>query len=598
MCGIFGFYLNRRLNEKDLLLGKSGMKALRHRGPDYSNYWTSIENGIFLGHTRLSIIDLSEQSNQPMIRDNAVLAYNGEIYNYVELKKELVNQGFAFTSSGDAEVLLNSWHRWKTDALNHFDGMFAFALYQDKQLHLATDPFGEKPLYWTRTKEGIYFSSEPNPLVKLLSIKPNFSLEDITSFLCLGFLPDSSSGYSNLHRMPPGSHFICSPNKNIEERKYWSPSKLNTCKEKTQELSEKNLDDISHALIESLRVRLRSDVPLGFFLSSGVDSSLITALAVKELNHKPLALTVSFPDKEVNDESDAAEGIAKFLGLNHKKINSLDDPARAKPSLIFDLFGEANDNLTVAAFYQMSKVARSLIKVAVTGMGGDELFYGYSKYQTLYQWRHLLSLPQSVRKSLSLLLPDRILGGRFSYLSQVLSSSDTSQFIAVKNPACCRWLWKLPQVENVSRKLFSGLNFPLDIKGRYFDLINTMPYTFIPAVERGSMRASLEVRTPFLNRRLFEIISNLDQRSFVSFGQKSILRRILKRYLPEKLFNYPKRGFNYPTGYFLKEYERTIPKIEGLPEKNTELAWKQRNQKGWQKLALRLAILNHYQNHG
>ena len=183
MCGIFGFLLNRPLKEEDMALGQEGTNALRHRGPDHTDHWADAEGGLFLGHTRLSIIDLSDDSNQPMVRDGSVLVYNGEIYNYQELARDLGERGIPMTTSGDVEVLLQSWLRWGADCLNRFDGMFAFALYHGRRLHLATDPFGEKPLYWVKNSDGFYFSSEPGPLVELLDVKPEFTQKDITAFL-------------------------------------------------------------------------------------------------------------------------------------------------------------------------------------------------------------------------------------------------------------------------------------------------------------------------------------------------------------------------------------------------------------------------------
>ena len=175
MCGIFGFQLRRPLNDQDIALGRSGMASLSHRGPDHSKYWTDRDKGIFLGHTRLSIIDLSEQSNQPMVRNGAVLAYNGEIYNYKELAEQLSAEGVTLTTTGDAEVLLRSWQEWGRECVDRFDGMFAFALHEGRDTHLVTDPFGEKPMYWANVREGVYFASEPKPLVELLNLPAAFS---------------------------------------------------------------------------------------------------------------------------------------------------------------------------------------------------------------------------------------------------------------------------------------------------------------------------------------------------------------------------------------------------------------------------------------
>ena len=597
MCGIFGFYLNRPLNENDLALGKSGVKALSHRGPDNSSYWVDVDNGVFLGHRRLSIIDLSDQSNQPMIRHDAVLIYNGEIYNYKELGQELSQQGVSFSSTGDTEVLLQAWHMWGAQCVNRFDGMFAFALYYNRQLHLVTDPFGEKPIYWAKTDNGIYFSSEANPLVNLLKIPAHFPPQHVAAFLSLGFLPAPHTGYANLYRMPPATRLVCLADGQINESKYWEPPQPQAYRGPVKKLSEQHLDRISDALVDSLRVRLRADVPLGIFLSSGTDSALVAALAAKELNCKTLAFTVKFPDKEVADESETASAIAKFLDLPHKVVNSQEDPVKTDPSHIFDLFGEANDNITVAAAYQMSRTAESTLKVALSGIGGDELFYGYNKYEFLYKRRRLLSLNVKARNFMSALIPNGVGSNRLVHWTNLLSASDAGRFIAAKNIQTCRWLSKLPEFETWAQNIFSP-DIPIELLGRHFDLIHTLPSTYIPAMERGSMRASIEVRTPYLNKELLSVVSTFDQRSFIAFGQKSILRRILARYLPQELVDLPKRGFNYPMTRFLGSFFR-LPEISILPDSAIEEVWQRRHQTGWQRLAIRLVILAHFikQNH-
>jgi asparagine synthase (glutamine-hydrolysing) len=177
MCGIFGLFLNRPLTEADVALGRAGTVALTHRGPDGEGEWIDGERGVFLGHRRLSIIDLTEASAQPMERGGSVIAYNGEIYNFRDLRSELEGKGVDFRSSGDAEVLLQAWREWGERALDRFDGMFAFSIWDGEKAHFAVDPFGEKPLFWAETTDGVYVSSELKPLVDLLDLKPSISDE-------------------------------------------------------------------------------------------------------------------------------------------------------------------------------------------------------------------------------------------------------------------------------------------------------------------------------------------------------------------------------------------------------------------------------------
>lgn len=594
MCGIFGFWLNRAITPEDISMGNQGISELKHRGPDNQNHWADPSQGIFLGHARLSIIDLSNQSNQPMLLDHSVLVYNGEIYNYKELAKQLQKSGTHLHTTGDTEVLLQAWLNWQDACLLKLDGMFAFALYQNNQLHLATDPFGEKPLYWAQTDAGFFFSSEPAPLVKHLKLKPDFSSEDIAAFLSLGFLPAPRTGYHQLNRLQPGTWLTYSPTQTPHIRQYWTPSPPTQYKGKVRELSENDLDTITETLVSSLQTRLRSDVPLGIFLSSGIDSALVAALTTKELNQKPLAFTVKFPDTEVADESAGAQQIANFLKLPHTIINSTQDPARTNPSIVFDLFGEVNDNITASAAYQMSTLASSTLKVALSGIGGDELFYGYNKYQMAYQWERWLNQREGIRRFFARCYPAQTFG-KWRQLAALLSAKDNNLFIAIKNTNTCHWLWDIPEIDTFANQ-YLAKPMPPGLMARYFDLVYTLPGSFIPAIERASMRASLEVRTPFLNRQLFETLSQFDQRAFLAFGQKSVLKRILWRYLPEDLFSFKvKKGFKYPQKTFLDNFV-TTPNIQGIAQSQLNFVWQNKDNPTWRNMATRLAILDHFLN--
>jgi asparagine synthase (glutamine-hydrolysing) len=594
MCGIFGLWLNRALTDTDIAIGHKGTNALSHRGPDNQGTWFQAKQGLFLGHTRLSIIDVSQNSHQPMRQNDTVLTYNGEIYNYQELAHQLKTNNIVQSTTGDTEILLQSWMHWGAQCLDKFDGMFAFALYDGHQLHLAVDPFGEKPLYWAETSDGVYFASEPGPLVDLLNLKPDFSTEHIASFLSLGFVPSPHTGYQGLYRLRPGSHQIWSTPQTKTHHIYWHPSEPVSHKGKVQPLSESALDDITDTLTASLMVRLRADVPLGLFLSSGIDSLIVAALAKKELKHDIHAYTVKFPDTDVADESPTAAQAAQFLGLQHTIIDSANDPARTDPNVIFDLFGEANDNITIAAAYQMSLAATNTLKVALTGVGGDEMFYGYNKYDLLYRWRRWLTCPQSLRNGLASNYPS-FFPKRWRTLITLLSASDPQRFLASKNVAIFHWLKKVPEFATTSEKYFTSIQAPIELIGRHFDLTHTLPDTFIPAIERGSMRASLEVRTPFLSRNLYNTLAKYDQRAFIAFGSKSVLRRILKRYLPETITNLPKQGFNYPPSAFLA-HVTSQPDIPTIPQTLLKEAWANNDNQAWQTLLIRLVILDHFSN--
>lgn len=590
MCGVFGFVLNRALREEDLELGRAGTAALRHRGPDASGHWADRRAGIFLGHTRLSIIDLSPASNQPMRRHGAILVYNGEIYNFREIREELKVQGVVFSTSGDTEVVLQAWLKWGSEALNRFDGMFAFALYNNGQIHLVTDPFGEKPLYRAETSGGIYFASETGVLARLLGCPASLDDEDIGAFLGLGFLPAPHTGYRGLYRLAPATHLAIESGRVRFERRYWTPPRPACPSGRVRPVTERDLDRLHGIILDSLRTRTYSDAPIGIFLSSGTDSSLVAAMAVKELGLQLQALTVAFPDGR--DESTQAAAIARYLGVPHTVIDSREDPVSVSPEFVRELLGDLNDNLTVAAARHIALVARPFMKVALTGMGGDEFFYGYGRYQLLYRYRNLFALPAGARLALSSLAGTLFSAWRpLRTARDLLSATDVCRIMGVKNGASCPWLWTLPATEAVARRLFSSDGLPLFVAARQFDLTHTMPTSYIPAVERGSMRASLEVRTPFLNRQLLDTIATMDQRAFVAFGQKDVLKRILARYLPASFYQSPKQGFVFPHARFLNSLPARSPVIRGLPPVLVHDAWRRRSERGWERLAVRLAIL-------
>lgn len=595
MCGIFGFYLNRPLKDSDIKLGLEGVASLKHRGPDTSDYWTKKDEGIFLGHTRLSIIDLSDASNQPMICGDAILAYNGELYNYRELRDELRLRGFSFSTTGDAEVILKAWLAWGESAPDRFDGMFAFAIYRDQKLHLAIDPFGEKPLYWIRNRDGFYFSSEPAPLVRLLKLEPELDEFKLASFMSLGYVVSPYTAYKELYRFEPATYMVVNSEGIRNNIRYWNAPSPDVHKGVVRPLTERQLDEIHEVIVSSVKLRLVSDAPIGIFLSAGVDSSLVAAITKKELGLNIQALTVSFPEGQTNDEAAQASDIARYLDIPHIVIDSRKDFVHSTPEGIFQIYGELNDNLTAFSVRQMSALAKPYIKVALSGMGGDELFYGYNKYQLFYHLRYIFALPYFLRKGISA-ISGKILPNKWpmKQLHNIFGASDSCRFLAVKNYPTYNWLSCLNGTEKLGQYLFPDNDLPLEIAARYFDLNYSMPNCYIPAMERGSMKESLEVRTPYLNRKLVETISNMDQRAFIAFGQKSVLRRLLQRYLPKELFDFPKQGFIFPQDKFLEKYNREMPEIPYIAADSIKEVWTKRYESGWRTIAVRIALLESF----
>ncbi len=283
MCGIFGFYLNRKLNDRDISQGVHSTNQLSHRGPDNRGYWHDKEKGIFLGHTRLSILDTSSKANQPFNNNNSQLVFNGEIYNYLSLKKKLEEDGSKFVTTGDTEVLSEVLYKKESDALKDIDGMFAFAFYDKERLLLAVDYFGEKPLYWHSSDDGFFFSSEPEPLIKLLNLSIRTDSKMSVEFLTLGYVASPNTAFQGLFRCSPASMLLIEKGKKVKECKYLNYPEQKIGNGRVKKLSERQLDDISDILIKSVNNMTISDVSVGVFLSAVIYSSLIEAILSKAL---------------------------------------------------------------------------------------------------------------------------------------------------------------------------------------------------------------------------------------------------------------------------------------------------------------------------
>ena len=592
MCGIAGFSLNRPVTDYDKGVLRQLCDLMAYRGPDGFGEFYAEESGIGLGHRRLSILDLDVRSAQPMIRGDHVITYNGEIYNFQELKGgPLKHHNFETTS--DTEVLLNLWRDRGREALSELDGMFAFAIWDGEMVSLVTDLFGEKPLYCLTRPEGIYFCSELGPLLEAFSLKLNPCPQEILDFFYLGFMRKGMTGYPDIRSIPARQLIQVKAGQIKSETTYWDFPTVNIEKGRIAPLTTRLLNDVRDILCASLHRRLRSDVPMGIFLSGGIDSSLIAALSKKELDVDVAAYTVSFSDG--SDESDAASQIASALEMEHHVIDSM----RQKVSLsspgvlVHSLYGTLNDNLTALSVQQMCMAARSNITVALSGIGGDEMFFGYNKYTHFINYKYLYHYASYFLPFINIIEPFH---RKAKLLKDLLYSDHNRQFLRVKNGDVTSLM------EMASRTLPNSIlganNLNLVHAVRHFDLQETLPQSYIQAVERGSMRASLEVRTPFLSRELIEYVSSVDQRVWEQSGQKQVLKQLLFRYLDPSLFNRPKKGFVYPVSRFLKQRAATPPITRYFDKSAQEQLWQQVGNPSAQQVLLRLLLLENMTKEG
>ena len=356
-------------------------------------------------------------------------------------------------------------------------------------------------------------------------------------------------------------------------------------------MSDNDISDIADLLTENIDTRLIADVPIALFLSAGVDSSLIAALTAKELGRSVETITVSFPRGRVTDEAPRARRIAQHLGLPHRIIESDEDPTSCSAESLVTLFGQPTGELSAFAVHQISRAISGDYKVALTGMGGDELVWGYGKHKFLWQRRLLYGLPPFVRK-LARHVPKSVLAlsRRGRNTERLFAVDDSEIYPALKNYPAIGWLRQLSGFDAWAMDEFGSQTGPSYQSVPTYELGTGLANEHLYTYDLASMRASVELRAPFLSRSLAEKIAEFDPRALVAFGQKSILRRLLGRFLPAELFDHPKSGFNYPADIFLRNCGAAAPRLADLPPDLVEAAWSRRfDEEGWARIAVRLA---------
>ncbi|MBK47707.1 MAG: asparagine synthase (glutamine-hydrolyzing) [Pelagibacteraceae bacterium] len=590
MCGIFSFISKKKLTNNNILMCRKATNLLKHRGPDGTGEWYDIKKGIYIGHQRLSIIDLSKKAKQPMKKHNLVLSYNGEIYNFNSLRNNLLKNNISFFSKSDSEVILSLWKKKGIRSLNILDGMFSFLIWDGTSTWIARDKFGEKPLYYSILNEGIYVSSELKPLIKILKIKKIKNSKIVNSFLTLGYVPSPYTTYENTYSLNSGSFLKISKGKIVKKKRYCNLEKdLKKIKKKSFE--ETFVDKFHEELIQSVKSRYFSDAEKCLFLSSGTDSSLIASIISKELRKKIQCITIS--SNYQFDESKNAKKIANFLSLPHFVENYYSNNKILVNDFI-NLYSQPNDNLTILFVKKMSKIAKKLkYKVGITGNGGDELTRGYLTQRFIYKYRYMYLIPEEIRKSLLyLLLPLKKINRKIDIYEKIFAIDDIFLYIALKNNPLINIYNKLPEFKEWCSDTFSNFkNHNLYEKSSFFDLINVMPNSRLNCFDLGSMSEGIELRSPFLNTKLFELYQSIKTDSILIKEPKYVLKEILKRYLPNELIFKYKKGFIYPFSDFIKNNNFSQNEIV-LNRK----IFKHKDKKSysWQKLIIRKNILDKF----
>ena len=582
MCGIAGFLNNINSSPKAVL--KSMVNAISHRGPDGNGIWYDNNSKIGIGHARLSILDLTSAATQPMTSQSMryVISFNGEIYNHWDLRYELNKvSDIKWSSSSDTETLVELINSWGIEhTLLKVRGMFAIAIWDniEKTLYLTRDRMGEKPLYYGWINGVWGFSSELKSLKKLPQFNNKIDHEALGHYVRLGHVPSPLSIYENVFKVEPGT--IVSLKSSQKSRKiinYWSTKDEMFYGSENQFIgsdydAEKQLEQI---LSNAVSMQMLSDVPLGAFLSGGIDSSLICALMQSNSNVQIDTCSIGFGDKKYN-EAEHARKIANFLKTNHFDLYVTGDDALNVIPLLPEIYDEPFADSSQIPTYLVSKIAKKSVTVALTGDGGDELFGGYNRYiLTQKYWKRLSVLPIQLRKFISICIQHIPINQIDFLLSSFLSSKFTNLGDKINKGADAMiaenidqlymrllsqitssndWLKnnvQLPCNNLVSENIFKKVS---DVERMMItDLVGYLPNDILTKVDRAAMAVSLETRVPFLDPNVIRFAASLPLHMKIRDGNnKWILKQILYKHIPKNLIDRPKMGFSVPLDQWLR----------------------------------------------
>jgi len=599
MCGIVGF-IDRtgQVQNADVVIQEmSGL--LSHRGPDDSGQWSDKDVGVSLGHRRLSVVDLSPLGHQPMNSTSGryVIAFNGEIYNFEDLRTKLVAKGHQFRGHSDTEVLLAAISQWGVDgAVGRSTGMFAFALWdrENRSLTLARDRMGEKPLYYGWVGGSFVFSSELKAFSAFPGWRPTLNRDSIAMFMRHAYIPAPSSIFEKFYKLPPASLITVSSDTLLlpEPSIYWSLDDIAVHgKEHLIESSDSEAVDALDSLIhKAVANQMVADVPLGAFLSGGVDSSVVAAVMQAESSRPIKSFSIGFDDKRYDEAVDARE-VARHLGTEHTELYVTPrDALDVIPDLPF-IYDEPFADPSQIPTMLLCRMTREQVTVAISGDGGDELFGGYNRYSWGDSiWRRIRHVPRPLRQFAANLvvrvsanawnrvgdfamrpLPSkyhvRRPGDRLHKLAGVLDVSSQDELYDRLIST-----WRQPIVKGSTatridnRSPFSGRDFVDHMM--LSDMKGYLPGDILTKVDRAAMAASLETRIPFLDHQLVEFSWKLPRSMKIRNGEgKWLLRRVLDRYVPNHLIDRPKAGFGVPLDEWLRGPLRDWADSLLMPEK-------------------------------
>jgi asparagine synthase (glutamine-hydrolysing) len=585
MCGIAGILLTRATNPRHLAAIDAMAATLHHRGPDSGGIWLDHEGGIALGHRRLAIVDLSDAGHQPMLSadENLVMTFNGEIYNFASLRPGLVAKGHRFGSDSDTEVMLAAFESYGIEeALKQFSGMFAAGVWDRKHrvLHLVRDRMGKKPLYVALANGTLLFSSELKAILAYPDFRPTVDTRALAMMLRQGWMPDQHCIWKGVFKLPPGTMLSVRAEDletaSVESlrgrvRCWWSLAAVaETGQRYPLRLDETELDtELDWLLRSAVRQRMVADVPLGAFLSGGIDSSTVVALMQAQSSRPIRTFTIGFSEAHYDEAAHASE-VARHFGTDHTEFRLTPAEVCAVIPDLPRIWDEPFADESQIPTLLLSRLARQHVTVALSGDGGDECFGGYARHFMLARLAALFRLPSSLRRlaasALLKLTPQAWLEiFRVLQLPAALHAASNG----VNLQKFTRALEAADEQERYNQLTTFGstpvvldpaVADPADVPplpdavGRlvYRDMAGYLTGDILVKLDRATMAASLEARCPFLDDRVVEFAWRLPTAVKIRDGQgKRPLRRLLRRYLPETLFERPKQGFNVPIGEWL-----------------------------------------------
>ena len=593
MCGLTGYFRpSSKLTCEELHANAMRMVGtLAHRGPDDSGVWVDAAAGIALGHRRLSIIDLSAEGHQPMISacGRYVVAYNGEIYNFIELRRQLMAKGNIFHGHSDTEVMLAAISNWGLlEAVQRFIGIFAFALWdrQERELHLVRDRLGVKPLYYGSMNHTLLFGSELKSLRACPEFEGTIDRSALALFLRHSYVPTPYSIYHSVHKLPPGTILTISAKRaaaKIEPVPYWSARRIaeQGVADTYSDPPEEAIEELCAVLGDAVKQRMVSDVPLGALLSGGIDSSTVVALMQAQSERPIETYTIGFHHSDYNEAQHATK-IASHLGTRHNELYMTSAEVMTiiprLPNIYDEPFADVSQIPTVA----LSELARGHVTVALSGDGGDEVFCGYTRYPKIANIRRKVDrIPRSLRSTIAAAIsiaPKPLLDSGFAWLAPILNRHSRSGSVSRKMRVAATFLstpspeeiymWTVSNWQDTESPVIgiptlpASLSGPIDWEGltdvmqqmMYLDTVTHLPDDILTKVDRASMSIGLEVRVPILDHRVVEFAWRIPPAMHLRDKQtKWLLRQVLEKYVPRELYHRPKKGFGVPIGEWLRD---------------------------------------------